>query len=406
MTTPLSGLRVLDLSTTFSGPYCGQLLADLGADVVKVEAPGLDVTRSLGTIRTPGLASVFVGANHGKSSVVLDLKAEDDYDFFLRLVSAGDVVLHNMRSRAAERLRIDYPTLRETAPHLVYAAISGYGSNGPYASRPAYDDTIQAMSGLAWLQSRQASRPTYMATPLADKTAGMMAALAVLAAVLHKTRTGVGQMVEIPMFETLASWTLMEQLGGRAFLPEEGPTGYDRLLHRRPHATRDGLVAVVVYHDGHWRRFLDHAGMGELLEDERFSTVAARMRHIEELYGRLGAFVAERTTEECLALFEKLDIPATELLSTDQLFEDPHLRAVGLFREMHHTREGSFRATRSPLLFSETPTADPAGMAPPQLPGEGEPWARAWLDAPRPWNTSGRPGPRMDTPPEGVPNPR
>jgi crotonobetainyl-CoA:carnitine CoA-transferase CaiB-like acyl-CoA transferase len=391
MTAPLSGQRVLDLSTTFSGPYCGQLLVELGADVIKVEAPGLDVTRSLGAIRTSGLGSVFVGANHGKSAVVLDQKDDGDYARFLRLVSAADVVLHNMRSSAAARLRIDYATLRQTAPHLVYAAISGYGSNGPYASRPAYDDTIQAMSGLAWLQSRQSPRPTYMATPLADKTAGMMAALAVLAAVLHRARTGVGQMVEIPMFETLASWTLMEQLGGRAFLPEEGPTGYDRLLHRRPHATSDGLVAVVVYHDGHWQRFLDHAGMGHLLADERFSTVAARMRHIEELYDRHGTFVAGRTTQECLAIFEKLDIPATELRSTDQLFDDPHLRAVGMFKEMRHSSEGVFQVTRSPALFSETPTVDPADMLPPQLPCEGEVQTRAWLYTPSAWSVSTSP---------------
>jgi crotonobetainyl-CoA:carnitine CoA-transferase CaiB-like acyl-CoA transferase len=388
MAAPLSGLRVLDLSTTFSGPYCGQLLAELGADVVKVEAPGLDVTRSLGTLRTAGLGSVFVGANHGKSAVVLDLKAEDDYDLFRRLVSAADVVLHNMRTSAAERLGIDYATLRGTAPHLIYAAISGYGSNGPYTSRPAYDDTIQAMSGLARLQSEQSPRPTYMATPVADKTAGMMAALAVLAAVVHRTRTGVGQMVEIPMFETMVSWTLMEQLGGRAFVPEEGPTGYDRLLHRRPYTTTDGLVSVVVYHDGHWRRFLEYAGIGDLLADERFSTVAARMQHIEELYDRLGAFIARRSTEECLAVFEELDIPVTEVLSTDELFEDPHLQAVGMFRTMHHPQEGAFRVTRSPALFSETPAQDPADMPAPQLPGEGEPKVREWLGAARPWGAA------------------
>ncbi|MFF9542485.1 CaiB/BaiF CoA transferase family protein [Streptomyces albidoflavus] len=387
MTAPLSGLRVLDLSTTFSGPYCGRLLADLGADVVKVESPGLDITRSLGTIRTPRLASVFVGANHGKAAIVLDLKSEEDHERFLRLAAGADVVLHNMRSAAAEKLRIDYATLRKAAPHLVYAVVSGYGSDGPYASRPAYDDTIQAMSGLAWLQSRDSPRPTYMATPLADKTAGMMAALAVVAAVLHRTRTGLGQMVEIPMFETLASWTMLEQLGGRAFLPEEGPTGYDRLLHRRPHATRDGLVAVVVYHDGHWRRFLDHAGLGHLLADERYATVAARMRHIEELYGHLGEFVARYTTAECLAVFEELDIPATELRSPDELLDDPHLRAVGLFRETTHPQKGGFQVTRSPLLFSGTPARDPATMAGPQLPGEGEPTARAWLESARPWAT-------------------
>lgn len=381
VTGPLAGLRVLDLSTTFSGPYCGQLLVELGADVMKVEAPGLDITRSLGAIRDPGLGSVFVGANHGKSSVVLDLKSSDGLDTLLRLACVSDVVLHNMRASAAERLGIDYNSVREVAPHVVYARISGYGSDGPYANRPAYDDTIQAVSGLAWLQSGQSPRPTYMASPVADKTAGMMAALAITAALVHRDRTGEGQMIEVPMFETLASWTLMEQLGGRAFDPAVGPTGYKRLLHRRPYTTSDGLVAVVVYHDGHWRRFLEYAGMGELLSDPRYSTVAARMSNIEELYDRLADFVGQRSTAQCLGIFEELDIPVTEVLTTDDLFDDPHLEAVGMFQTVEHAELGSFRVPRSPVIFSHTPTVEPAEMLPPQRPGEGEAKIQEWLSA-------------------------
>ncbi|MBM4479752.1 hypothetical protein GS444_05870 [Rhodococcus hoagii] len=248
-TGPLGGIRVLDFTTTFSGPYCTQLLAEMGADVIKVEAPGGDITRSLGTTRTPGMASVFVASNRNKSSIELDLKSDEARATIRALIGRADCLVHNMRPTAARRLGIGPDTALEINPRLIHAAVTGYGSDGPYAGRPAYDDCIQAASGLAWLQTLVAQQPSYMSSPIADKVAGLATVNAITAALFWRERSGSGQAIEVPMFETLVGFTLMEQWGGRAFVPPEGPTGYARMRspHRRPYRTSDGLISVVVY---------------------------------------------------------------------------------------------------------------------------------------------------------------
>ncbi|MGQ4267464.1 CaiB/BaiF CoA transferase family protein [Nocardiopsis changdeensis] len=380
MSGPLDGVRILDLTTTFSGPYCTRLLADMGAEVLKVEAPGGDITRDLGTSRTASMASVHVAANHGKETVVLDLKDTGDAGRVRALIARVDCLVHNMRLPAASRLGVGPEEAHAINPALVHVAVTAYGSDGPYAGRPAYDDIVQAATGLAWLQSLGSPDPAYMSTALADKVAGMAAAGAVTAALYARERTGRGQAVEVPMYETLAAFALMEQWGGRAFVPPEGPTGYARMRspHRRPYRTRDGLLSVVVYHAGHWTRFLDRIGRGDLLRDERYRTVQARSRNIDGLYALLEEVVAQRTTEEWLTVFAELDIPATPVRTLDDLFEDEHLDAVGFFREVEGDG-GRYLVARPATRFRGTAETAPQG---PRAPDTGRPAMERWLAGP------------------------
>jgi crotonobetainyl-CoA:carnitine CoA-transferase CaiB-like acyl-CoA transferase len=328
------------------------------------------------------MGSVFVGANRNKASLVLDLKTDSGRLGFRELATRADVLVHNMRLRATRSLGIDYESLRENCPNLVYCSITGFGSKGPYNDRPAYDDIIQAESGLVWLQSLGSDSPRYVATAIGDKTAGMVAANAVMAALVHRSHSGCGQHVEVPMFETLAGYVLLEQLGGRAFVPSLGPTGYSRMrsVHRRPYETMDGFISVVVYNEGHWRRFLDHVGHGDLLDTEKFATVASRNTHIDELYELLANVLTERTTGEWLITFEALDIPAGRVVSPDDLFDDAHLNAVDFFFQTG-AADAQFVAPRSPVIFSATPVHYGSEATPPPTLGSGESAAKRWLQA-------------------------
>lgn len=381
MTGPLAGVRVLDFATTFSGPYATMLLAELGAEVLKVEAPGGDITRSLGTACAPGLGSVYVGVNKNKPAVTLDLKTESGRDTVRQLIIRADCLVHNMRPAAAGRIGIDAATAMALNPRLIHATITGYGSDGPYAGRPAYDDVIQAMSGMAWLQSLNEPEPAYVATALADKVAGMYLSHSVLAALYWRAGSGVGQAVEVPMFETLTAMVLVEQWGGRAVVPPTGETGYGRMrsTHRRPFRTADGLISVVVYHDGHWARFLTALGYADLLEDPRYATTEARNRHIDDLYELLAGILRDRPTAEWLTVLADLDIPATPVRSTDQVLDDEHLRAVDFFQQVPDPGGLTYLATRSAARFTATPPADPRELPGPDPQGRGTDRLAAWL---------------------------
>ncbi|WP_052049198.1 MULTISPECIES: CaiB/BaiF CoA transferase family protein [Nocardiaceae] len=380
---PLTGIRVLDFTTTFSGPYCTQSLSDLGADVIKVEAPSGDITRRLGTIRE-GMGSVYAACNRDKASIEIDM-AGPEHAKVIELVDSADCLVHNMRPAAARKLGIDAVTTLERNPRLIHASITGYGTNGLYAGRPAYDDCIQAASGLAALQSDYAGQPQYMATSIADKVAGMTAAQAILAALFARERTGRGQAVEIPMYETLVGFTLMEQWGGQVFDPPTGPPGYARMQSRfrKPYRTADSSVAVVVYHQGHWERFLEAVGRSEVLADPRFSSVEARNRNIDSLYAILEAILTERTTEQWLDLFSRIDVPAAPVLDLNDVLSDPHLESVDFFQTVT-SESGSFVANRSSMLFSDTPLADPRNRPGPSRLDSGRDAAERWSQATTP----------------------
>jgi len=358
MSGPLAGVRVIDLTTVVLGPFATQILADLGADVVKVESPEGDVLRHIAPMRNPGMGHIFLHHNRNKRSIVLDLKQPAGRDALLRLAGSGDVLIYNVRPQAMRRLRLGYEDVAAVNPRIVYVGAYGYGESGRYAGQPAYDDLIQGMVGLPWLtHAAGADRPRYVPTAITDRITGLATVNAVTSALFCRERTGKGQAVEVPMFETLAHMVLGDHMGGRTFEPPLSPARYERMLapHRVPYATRDGYLCVLVYNDKHWRSFFKLIGREEMFEsDPRFSSQEARSRNIGEVY----AFVAEnmltRTSAQWLRSLKEADIPVAPLNSVDDIIDDPHLGESGFFVMTEHPTEGRLRMMAAPGAWSRT----------------------------------------------------
>ncbi|PWC26321.1 CoA transferase [Pseudoroseomonas aestuarii] len=341
------------------GPYATQILGDMGADVIKVEAPEGDVFRSSAPAASPGMGAVYLNLNRNKRSVTLNVKQSADLDKLLALVDGADVFISNVRPLALTRLGLGAEALCARNPRLIHVSAVGFGQDGPYAAAPAFDDIIQAMSGLADVQGRNAGAPAYVNTILADKTAGLTLAYAIPMALYERERSGLGQAIEVPMFETLVSFTLIEHMGGRSFDPPKGPMGYGRVLslHRRPYRTADGFLALLPYTDAQWKRFFTLSGQEELAGDPRYASARERAHHFDELYSDLSRTVETRGTQEWLDLLREADIPHSKVNSLEDLFEDPHLKATEFFRQVEHPTEGRLVATAPPVRFSRTPAA-------------------------------------------------
>jgi crotonobetainyl-CoA:carnitine CoA-transferase CaiB-like acyl-CoA transferase len=363
---PLHGVRIIDMTSVLMGPFATQALGDMGADVVKVEAPAGDVIREVGPARHEGMGPMFLNVNRSKRSLVLDLKLAAAREVLLRLVRGADVLVYNVRPAAMERLGLGYATLAALNPRLVYAGLVGYDQAGPYAARPAYDDLIQGGSTLAQLMARSGDgTPRYVPTALADRVVGATAVGAILAALFERERSGRGQRVDVPMFETMVAFVLSDHLGGLTFHPPLDAGGYARQLspERRPYATRDGYVCALVYTDAQWQRFLLAVGRDELLADARFASFAERSRHIDEVYGELARIFATRGTAEWLALLDAADVPAMPMHDLQSVLDDPQLEASHFFAMVEHPSEGRVRSMRPPPVYSRTP-AEPLRLAP------------------------------------------
>lgn len=359
MTGPLTGIRVLDLTTVVMGPYACQLLGDYGADVIKIESPEGDVMRLSGPMRNPGMGHLFMSANRNKQSIVINLKSERGRSLLLDLARKTDILVYNIRPQAMGRLGLSYDDLTKANPKLIYVGAFGFSQRGPYAARPAYDDLIQGMAGIPWLALEAgAPEPRYAPTILADRIVGIHVALAAVAALHHRDRTGEGQRIDVPMYESLLSIILGEHLAGKAFEPPIGPVGYKRSLakDRRPYRTSDGFVCTMVYTDKHWRSFFEAIGQAHIFDhDSRFSSQAARLTHIDEVYGYLAGILATRTTDEWLSLLHLADIPVARMNSLDDILEDEHLNAIDFIRERPHPSEGTVREIAVPTEWSRTP---------------------------------------------------
>jgi crotonobetainyl-CoA:carnitine CoA-transferase CaiB-like acyl-CoA transferase len=357
-TGPLDGIRILDLSSVVMGPYATQILGDLGADIIKVESRAGDNMRAVGPMRNPGMGALFLHLNRNKRSAVLDLKTPDGREACLELAKTADVLLYNTRPQAMARLGRDSEAVALANPRIVYVGAYGFGNHGPYAGRPAYDDLIQGMTAIpALYQLNSGDVPRYAPLTLADRAVGMHVAIAMLAGVLRARASGHGQAIEIPMFETMAQLVLGDHLGGRTFEPAAGSTGYARLLvqHRRPYATSDGYISVLIYNDKHWSRFFQLIGQPALQADVRFSTHTARARHIDEAYSLVAGILAGDTSEHWLQAFSKADIPAAPLYTVDDLIDDPHLQQVQMLPTLQHPSEGAMRSPAPVGSYSETP---------------------------------------------------
>ena len=354
---PLEGIRVLEIASMIFGPLAGQYLGDMGADVIKLEPPEGDLTRSIGPRRSPLMGAFFLTSNRSKRSIVVDLKTPEGQEILMRLVGKTDVLLHSLRTPAANRLGLDYASLSKTNPGLVYCHVTGYGDDGLYAGRPAYDDIIQAASGLADLQTVIAGQPRFIPTIVADKISGVHAAYAIVLALMHRMRTGEGQQVNVAMFETMAAFNMMEHQWGHVFEPPQGTMGYPPVstASRRPYQTKDGFLALLPYSDANWRRFFELAGEPQIMDDPRFATFAARQKHFREVWDEIERQVARKTNAEWLALLSADDIPFSVVNRLEDLSNDPHLQSVNFWTIAEHPTEGALRMPANPIRMSVSP---------------------------------------------------
>lgn len=366
---PLAGLRVIDLTSVLMGPYATQMLGDFGADVIKVEGPDGDLVRKIGPQRHAGMGPVFLNTNRSKRSITLDLKKPSAIRALLRLCRNADVLVYNVRARAMERLGLSYETVSAANPRIIYAGLFGYGQDGPYADWPAYDDLIQGAALIPYLFARvNDGKPRYVPTAMADRVVGLLATSAILAAVVERDRSGLGQRVDVPMFETMVSFVMGDHMGGLTFDPPLDRGGYARQLSpdRRPYRTSDGYICALVYNDGHWRRFFAAIGRPDMPDaDPRFRDFVSRMAHIDQVYAELAQILLTRTTAEWLELLREADVPAMPMYDFDGVLADPHLAATGFFQMLDHPTEGRIRQMAVPASWSRTP-ARPERLAPRQ----------------------------------------
>ena len=352
----LQGVRVLDLTTVVFGPYCTQTLADLGADVIKVETPAGDTFRySAKPAKTRGMSPGYLALNRGKRSLVLDLKTPEGLAHIRALVAGADVFIHNVRETAIERLGLGYDAVKAIKSDIVYVHCVGYGSDGPYAGKPAYDDVIQAASGATTLLSRVDGDPAprYFPSLIADKISGLHGAYAVMAACIHRLRTGEGQFVEVPMFELFTQFMLKEHLGGLTFEPPNGPPGYARQIDpdRQPFPTADGFISFVAYSEAAWKTVFEIAGAPEVMQGPDYATAQLVALNVSGLYREIASRTPGRTTAAWIAAFEAAEIPVMAVRDLNDILEDPHLQATDFFRNAVHPSEGAYRDMRPPVRF-------------------------------------------------------
>ncbi|MEX0408852.1 CoA transferase [Aquibium sp. LZ166] len=354
----LSGVRIIDMTSVVFGPLATQMLGDLGADVIKVESPEGDILRHVQPAQSPGMGAAFLGVNRNKRSVVLDLKTDDGRRSLRRLLRDADVFISSIRPAALARLSLAPDALRRENPRLITVVTVGFGSDGPYRHKPAYDDSVQAASGMAGLATMRdpGAPPSYAPTILADKLGGVTAAWAVMAALYHRERTGEGQHVEVPMFETLASFLLVEHMAAATFENLPQSFGYSRMLvpHRRPVQTKDGYITILPYSNAQWARFFRAIGREDMLCHPWVTNMDERSRNIGAVYDMVAQFAPSRTTQEWIDLMGEADIPVMPVRMLPDLPQDSHIKATGFFQRVAHPTEGAIWTTKPPVKFSAT----------------------------------------------------
>ena len=357
MSGPLKGLKIIELTSVVLGPWAAQILADMGAEVIKVEAPFGDSNRQLGASRNPNMAALYLSNNRNKRSLVLDLKQASARDALLTIIKDCDVFLHNNRPQVMTKLKLEYNDIKSVNENIIYCGTYGYSKDGPYGEKGALDDSIQAASGIAALNELVLGEPRYLPTVVADKTTAITVVYSILAALFHRERTGSGQEVEVPMFETMVSFVMAEHIWGEVFEPPLGKAGYTRLMshHRKPYKTKDGYIAVLPYMNNHWKTFCEKAERQDLIEDDRFKYLSSRVKNIDDTYSETGKILSTKTTQEWLDIFADTKVPVIVVNSLDDLFTDPHLEAVGFWQDFDHPTEGKLKMPGFPAKFSKTP---------------------------------------------------
>src|SRR6202140_851236 len=342
---PLEGVKVIDMTTVLMGPYATQMLGDYGADVIKIETTDGDVTRQIGPTRHPGMGPVFLNTNRSKRSLSLDLKKPAGRE-------AG--------------LQLGYDVVSKLNPRLIYAGVFGFGQDGPYAAKPAYDDLIQGATALPALMAQTGDGvPRYVPNALVDRIVGLTAVGAICASLVHRDRTGRGQRLDIPMFETMAGFVMGDHMGGLTYEPPLDKGGYARHLSRdrRPYKTSDGYICVIVYNDKQWENFFKATGRDDLRRDPMFATFAGRAVNIDMVYAELARIFETRSTGEWTELLDKADVPVMPMHDLESILKDPHLVATDFFPVVNHPTEGKIRNMKVSASWSET-SVEPARLGP------------------------------------------
>ena len=355
MSGALAGVKVVDLTTVVVGPTATLFLADYGADIVKVEAPGGDLLRTLGgRSRSGELSGKFMHFNRNKRSLALDLKQAAGRAALDRLLATADVFIANVRPAALERLGLGAAALQARHPRLVVCNLVGFGRAGRYRDRPAYDTIIQGMSGVADCNRRSIGEPRYVPMVFADHLVGLIAAQCIMAALFRRERSGTGDAIEVPMFENLAAFVLAEHMGDATFVPPRGPSGDARVLDPmgKPVATKDGHICVSANTDAQAFALFDAIGRPELKSDPRFSSVKARLANVRAYFDVRAEGFRTRTTAEWLKILEQADVPVGPMHTIESLCEDEHLADSGFFREVEHPAEGRIVDLKFPNTFS------------------------------------------------------
>jgi crotonobetainyl-CoA:carnitine CoA-transferase CaiB-like acyl-CoA transferase len=360
---PLKGVKIIDMTTVLMGPYATQMLGDYGADVIKVESLDGDVTRQIGPTRHAGMGPVFLNTNRSKRSICLDLKKPAGREAVLRLIRDADVLVYNVRPQAMARLQLGYDVVSQINPRLVYAGVFGFGQDGPYAAKPAYDDLIQGATALPALtaQTSEDGVPRYVPNALVDRIVGLTAVGAICASLVHRDKTGQGQRVDIPMFETMASFVMGDHMGGLTYDPPLDKGGYARHLSRdrRPYKTSDGYICVIVYNDKQWENFFTATGRDDLRKDPKFATFAGRATNIDHVYAELARILETKSTDEWMQILTTADVPVMPMHDLESLLGDPHMVATDRFPVVDHPTEGKIRSMKVSASWSQTQVETP-----------------------------------------------
>lgn len=354
----LNGIKIIDLTTIVLGPYATQFLGDFGADVIKVETPSGDLFRTVGPGRSKKMGAAFLNCNRNKRSISLDLTKPEGLQILYKLIASADVFVHNMRTKSAKKLGLAYDDIRKIKPDIVYCNACGFGQGGDYADQPAYDDTLQAVSGLASINADAVGVPRYLPTILCDKVAGLHLTISILTGILNRDKTGKSIAIETPMFESMAAFLMVEHLAGETFSPALGKTGYARLTSpmRKPFATQDGYISILPYNESHWKKFLAMIGRDDLVNDERVTDPALRSKSLDMLYGLVAEATPRYTTQKWQKLMAESDIPCAKVNGLEDLLHDPHLQQVDFFQQVDHPSEGKLRMARNAFNIQDVET--------------------------------------------------
>jgi len=360
MAGPLAGIKVVEFTSVVLGPWACQILGDMGAEVVKVEPPVGDTNRNLGPYKTNSdMSALYLSCNRNKRSIVLDLKSAEGKKAALKLAASADVVVHNFRPSAMDKLGLNYKAIKAVNENVIYCGTYGYSVKGRYGDKGALDDGIQAASGISMLMNAVYGEPRYLPTVVADKTTGMAVVNAITAALFHKERSGEGQEIEVPMFETMVSWVMAEHAWGHTFEPPLAPAGYVRIMSkgRKPFKTKDGYLSVLPYWDNHWKTFCGIVERPDMITDPRFPDMKTRLTNVNDMNAAIQEALLPQTTEEWLKRLEPTNVPHMRVNTLDDLFTDPHLEESGFWETMEHPTEGTLKMASSPYNFSRTPTS-------------------------------------------------